>query len=125
VRPWKKRENHDEPVLVSGFYHVLPCFTMFYRVLTNIVGQSYISVSYVYNCMYIYIHIHIIVGDTCLESTVQKAATLRNFRCLHRMRTGCRPNKASKMAEGLKQLSTKQQPAHNPWFGTWLWYLKM
>ena len=58
MRPWKKRENHDEPVLVSGFYHVLPCFTMFYRVLTNIVGQSYISVSYVYNCMYIYIYTH-------------------------------------------------------------------
>ena len=113
------------------FYHVL------LRVLTNLVGQSYTSVSYVYNCMilydtvciiiyiYIYTHIHIIVGDTCLESTVQKAATLRNFRCLRRMRTGCRPNKASKMAEGLKQLSTKQQPAHNPWFATWLWHLKM
>ena len=49
-----------------------------------------------------YKYIHITVGGTYLESAVQKAAPPRNFPCLRRMRMGCRPNEASKMAEGLK-----------------------
>ena len=57
-------EEEGESWWTSVGFRVLPCFTMFYRVLTNIVGQSYISVSYVYNCMYIYIHTYTSLLET-------------------------------------------------------------